>query len=409
MNFKKILITLTFVISLFSISAYAKTMQFTMGDYDAKVDDGTISTYTMEVAPYTVEGRTMVPVRIVGETFDADVQYVHEESKVVVTLDDKTITLIIGEKTADVNGEVVELDVPSVETNGRTLVPLRFVSENLGFDVKYVAATEQVLITNDPAVIEINGAKISLADFRAVYDMYTIEYGEAYSEDEIFEVSKLMLMNYAVSEAEADKWHIPFAYSYAEEVRAIVADLNTYFPGSLDGVWANLIEIEYRATDLANFLSQIYMPDEETVGKYYTDNYFAAKHILVSDEATAKSIMVKLNNGADFDELMIEYTEDPGVETNPDGYVFTTGEMVEEFENATKSLAVGRMSGIVETDYGYHIIKRIPLPAYTEYGYDYVADAYVNEAVANHFTDVIENGEVKSDVYTDAQLLELCK
>ena len=43
----------------------------------------------MEVAPYTVSGRTMVPVRIVAEKFGADVQYVHEESKVIITLGDK--------------------------------------------------------------------------------------------------------------------------------------------------------------------------------------------------------------------------------------------------------------------------------------------------------------------------------
>lgn len=180
MNIKKIIISLAFVLTLFSVSAYAKTMQFTMGDYNAKVDEGTIVIHTMEVAPYTVEGRTMVPARIVAETFGADVDWIEAENKVLITFGDKNISLVIGELFATVNGEQVVLDVPSVETNGRTLVPLRFVSETLGFDVKYVASTQQILITNDPAPIEVNGAKISLASFDAMYDMYSLQYSEYY-------------------------------------------------------------------------------------------------------------------------------------------------------------------------------------------------------------------------------------
>ena len=44
---------------------------------------------------------------------------------------------------------------------------------------------------------------------------------------------------------------------------------------------------------------------------------------------------------------------------NPDGYLFTYGKMVPEFEEASFALKVGETSGIVETDYGYHIITRI--------------------------------------------------
>lgn len=406
MNFKKILFTLVFVLSLLSVSAYAKTMQFTMRDYDAKVDDGAITVHTMEVAPYTVEGRTMVPVRIVGETFGADVQYIHEENKVVITLGDKTISLIIGQTEANVNGEVVPMDVPSFETNGRTLVPLRFVSETLGFDVKYVASTEQILITDDPAVIELNGSKIFLAELNAAYDLYNMEYESYYGEDEILGSAMLMMMNYAVYDSESNKWDIGYPFEYKEEIKATVSDLEAYFPEILDGVWANLLEIEYRTSDLNNFLYQIYLPDEEDIEEYRKtgfNDYMAAKHILVSDKDTATDILNKIKKGADFDELMNEYSEDPGLYTNPDGYVFTDGEMVEEFESAVKKLKVNAVSGIVESDFGYHIIKRIEIPA------EYVADSYANEAIANHYTAVIENGELKADAYTSEQLIELCK
>lgn len=60
-----------------------------------------------------------------------------------------------------------------------------------------------------------------------------------------------------------------------------------------------------------------------------------------------------------FNELMNANSEDTGLESNPDGYVFSAGEMVEAFESATRSLEPGQISGIVESDYGYHIILRL--------------------------------------------------
>ena len=60
-----------------------------------------------------------------------------------------------------------------------------------------------------------------------------------------------------------------------------------------------------------------------------------------------------------FDELMKKYSEDTGLETNPNGYTFTTNEMVKEFETGVTALKYGEMSGIVESQYGYHIILRL--------------------------------------------------
>jgi len=406
MNFKKILITLVFALSLLSISAYAKTMQFTMGDYDAKVDNGAIEVRTMEVAPYTVEGRTMVPVRIISEVFGAKVDYIHDELKVVIELGDKNISLVIGENKATVNGEVVTLDVPSVETNGRTLVPLRFVSESLGFDVKYVAVTEQILITDDEAAIVINDSKFYPADIAAVYERYYSQYGSMYGEEEILSAAVVMISDYALYESEANKWGVGYPYDSKEEVTSMVAEFSGAYPNHLDAVWANLMEVELRATYLNDFLYQIYLPDEEAAIEYKNNelkNFMAAKHILVSDKTVAAQLVNELKNGADFDDLMAQYSEDPGSQTQPDGYVFTTGEMVPEFENATKALKVGEISGIVESTYGYHIIKRI------EISDAYVADAYASDYITKHYTDAIENGNVKLDVYTTEQLLELCK
>ncbi len=406
MNFKKILITLSFVLCMLSLTVHAKTMQFTMGDNTAKVDEGEIKNYTMEVAPYTVEGRTMVPVRIVGEAFGADVNYIPNELKVVVKLGNKNISLVIGEDTAIVDGKTVKLDVPSVEKNGRTLVPLRFVSENLGFEVKYVSTTQQILITDEKAVFEVNGSKIYPADFVALYNMYYTEYGSDYGEDLVLSNTKLLLTDYLVYESEANKAGIPYPYEKKGELIETVKLLDSEYPGTLDAVWANLLEIESRAAELNSLLYQLYLPSAEELEKYsYGDSstLMAAKHILVTDKKVATELYNKLKKGADFDQLMVQYTEDTGLESYPDGYVFSEGEMVAEFELATKSLRVGQISDVVESIYGYHIIKRIAVPD------SYLAEMYAQERMAEHFTNIVETGDVKMDNYTDEQLKKMCK
>ena len=61
-----------------------------------------------------------------------------------------------------------------------------------------------------------------------------------------------------------------------------------------------------------------------------------------------------------FDRLMQENTEDPGLASNPDGYVFSAGQMHQEFEDGTRALEYGEYSAEpVQTSDGYHIILRL--------------------------------------------------
>lgn len=70
-----------------------------------------------------------------------------------------------------------------------------------------------------------------------------------------------------------------------------------------------------------------------------------------------------------FDELMNTHSEDTGLAANPDGYIFEPGQMVAAFEEGTKALDPNYgLSGVVESDYGYHIILRQPIAADTVLG-----------------------------------------
>lgn len=107
--------------------------------------------YTLDVPPFIDRGRTLVPFRFVGEALGATVGYTTDPitGKVVTVtykLADTFIVLYIGKKYADVNNSRMELDVPPQIVKGRTVVPLRFVTEALGCDVKWDGITKTVTI-----------------------------------------------------------------------------------------------------------------------------------------------------------------------------------------------------------------------------------------------------------------------
>jgi len=114
----------------------------------------------------------------------------------------------------------------------------------------------------------------------------------------------------------------------------------------------------------------------QNIMKYGVDNYsdqLRVRHILIktvddnyqplSDEeiAAAKAqiedLLEQAKNGEDFAALATQYSEDPGSKDVGGEYTFGRGRMVPEFEEAAYALEVGEISDIVETAYGYHIIK----------------------------------------------------
>jgi len=96
---------------------------------------------------------------------------------------------------------------------------------------------------------------------------------------------------------------------------------------------------------------------------YVPAGFFRVRHILVADEATAKLVKEKIDAGEDFEALLAEYGTDPGMQSdaNKAGYLVGEGaSFVEPFLNASLALAKdGDVSDPVQSDYGWHIIKRV--------------------------------------------------
>ena len=86
---------------------------------------------------------------------------------------------------------------------------------------------------------------------------------------------------------------------------------------------------------------------------------------------------------------MNEYSEDTGLESNPDGYTTTVGQMVPAFEETALSLEFGEISDVVESSYGYHIILRGEVEDLDSY-----ADQYRQSLLDARIDQWLEDAEV---------------
>jgi parvulin-like peptidyl-prolyl isomerase len=82
-------------------------------------------------------------------------------------------------------------------------------------------------------------------------------------------------------------------------------------------------------------------------------------HILVKNEAIAQAVLEKIKQGESFAKLAEQYSIDGSRKHGGDLGLFGRGEMVRPFEEAAFKLNKGDVSGIVKTEFGYHIIKRL--------------------------------------------------
>ncbi len=98
--------------------------------------------------PAMIDGRLMVPLRGIFEALNSDVLYSAATRSIKATKGATVVELALGSRQAAIDGRPVYLDVPADTLGGRTMVPLRFVSEALGAEVKWEGASRTVRITD---------------------------------------------------------------------------------------------------------------------------------------------------------------------------------------------------------------------------------------------------------------------
>lgn len=107
---------------------------------------------TMDVAPYLKNGRTYLPVRFVAQSLgvaDNNIMWNEAEQSVVLIKGDRVVKLTIGSTTMMINGVAFTMDVaPEIVDPGRTMLPLRWVSQALGASVNWDNNTQKVTVTS---------------------------------------------------------------------------------------------------------------------------------------------------------------------------------------------------------------------------------------------------------------------
>ena len=88
-------------------------------------------------------------------------------------------------------------------------------------------------------------------------------------------------------------------------------------------------------------------------------NQIRCAHILVEKESLAKEILERIKKGESFAKLAEQYSTDGSRRRGGDLGFFGKGMMVKPFEEAAFALEKGQVSGLVKTQFGYHIIKRL--------------------------------------------------
>ena len=290
----------------------------------------------------------------------------------------------------------------AVEYKDEVFVPLTYFAKLLDFQATMQKSKGKLVVTKfaEKSIGTVNGEIITQHEFDYYYN-FSLRQQTIGNENNAMtaeNIKKLRndVFNYLVEDKIVSKKIDPSAYrlrakDFERISEALVATVRKFggiksFNAFLDSHNLTMAQVE---NDLkANYIREFFIRNstvsteatDSEILKYFDENKASlkreaqvrAKHILVSISDTdgntleerkantkkkAEDILSRIKAGESFDKLMNEYSNDPGLKGSPNGYTFGRGVMVKEFEDVAFALKAGEVSGLVETVYGYHIIK----------------------------------------------------
>ena len=159
---KRFLLSIMLIYFVLPISVFAADLQYTalyVGSNKAFVNDAEkqIDEQNGAVTVFVENDRSYVPVRFISENYGGDVEWIQETQTVIITFNDRTISLTIGTPEITINGKVTKLDVAPIVRNDRTFLPLRACTEAIGKEVFY--SDELILISDVKDILDPNWDK----------------------------------------------------------------------------------------------------------------------------------------------------------------------------------------------------------------------------------------------------------
>ncbi len=130
-----LLAILVLIIAMPTVVSAAEPIKFIVQTFDENTDADYL---TVSAQPIERNGRLLVPIRDITDRLGYKTSWNPSDKKVTITNSNTKIEMTLGSLTAWVNNKSVSLDVAPTISNGRTMVPLRFIAEATGYSVSYV-------------------------------------------------------------------------------------------------------------------------------------------------------------------------------------------------------------------------------------------------------------------------------
>jgi foldase protein PrsA len=277
---------------------------------------------------------------------------------------------------------------------------------------------ESDLINEEGVLATVNGKAITQADFDETLASYKkmveTQYGEGAWDTEVSEgktfgdyykdeaiMDNMILEQVLIDAAEKEGFSMT-----DEEVQTQLDSYKGYF--STDEEYQTFLETNEMTEEyLTEAIKKEYIinqylqknieelvPTDEELNKIYEDTKMGEKvrasHILVGTEEEANAVVDRLNNGESFEDVAIEVSIDPSKDNGGDLDFFSYGDMVKEFSDAAFSMNIGDVSGPVESQFGYHIIKVTDKKTDDTVTFEDSKDSLTETFKTNKYTELIE-------------------
>lgn len=306
------------------------------------------------------------------------------------------------------------LDVPPQLINDRTMLPIRLVLESVGMFVAWDGDRETVAVFDLGAadrdfIYSVNGDLVAreLMEHFEREARNVLDSANVHNDPDFWERGQIGGINageyarrlaresviaaFRTRQVARDRglWLTSEDRQNIEETRRIIIEMHgSYeaFMRAMDerGV-SDVLVVEL--TMLGRYEDNLFGDSmrnewsEDCLRDYYLQEMFKIQHVLIQtsnedgtpftqaerDAARRRidEIARRARAGEDFDSLVWEYSEDPGSRIFPEGYLmgrFNSGiSMVDPFFRAARDLPMGRISGVIETQFGFHVLRKVPV------------------------------------------------
>ncbi len=280
------------------------------------------------------------------------------------------------DEAAIVNGEEISREAYLNELNiYKNMYEAQYGNDIWGVEIEEGKSFERYLkesvlenMITDKALVQVameNGYEVSEEELESEFEAYKSQFPS--DEDyQTFLDTNMMTEDYLKSTIRKDQIVNEYLKEYTENLEIDDSDLETY-----------------------------YEENKNEIDKV------RASHILVEDPILAQDILAKLYEGEDFAELASEHSIDSTSQSGGDLGFFGRGQMIPEFEEVAFDLEVGELSGLVESQFGIHIIKVTEKQNTFEENKELVEEQYRSTLFNERVTEIRENADVEKVVEYD--------